>query len=121
MKRVLINIFKTLFFFDLAVICFTFLPSLKTENLALLKLGDEGFRFLLLAVLSFIFINLIERRSIKLPLKKIKFKQALSSVIAGAVLPVIAVAVMLIFKGIQLEGFNKISHLYYYLMNLQTT
>lgn len=115
MKKLMINIFKTLFFFDLAVACFPLLPNLKTENAALLKLWQEGLQFLFMVILSFIFINWVEKKSIKLPAKKKKVKQVFKGIFAGMVLPVIAVAFMVLLKSIQFTGFNKISHLYFWI------
>lgn len=115
MKKLFINIFKTLFFFDLAVMCFPILPTIKTENAALLKLSFEGFQMLFIILLTFIFIKWVEKKSIKLPSKKKKVKQVMFGLFLGAVLPVITVAVMISTKSFKFEGINEVKYLYFWL------
>ncbi len=115
MKKLLINIFKTLFFFDLAVMCFPILPTIKTENTALLKLFTEGVQLIFIIILTWIFIKWVEKKSIKLPSKKKKVKQVFKGLFFGIVLPVIAVAVMVATKSIDFVGIEKIKYLYFWL------
>ena len=115
MKKLLINIFKTLFFFDLAVMCFPILPTIKIGNAALLKLSFEGFQMLFIILLTFIFIKWVEKKSIKLPSKKKKVKQVMFGLFLGAVLPVITVAVMISTKSFKFEGINEVKYLYFWL------
>ena len=115
MKKLFINIFKTLFFFDLAVMCFPILPTIKIGNVALLKLSFEGFQMLFIILLTFIFIKWVEKKSIKLPSKKKKVKQVMFGLFLGAVLPVITVAVMISTKSFKFEGINEVKYLYFWL------
>ncbi len=115
MKKLLINIFKTLFFFDLAVMCFPVLPTIKTENTALLKLFTESIQLIFIILLTVIFLKWVEKKSIKLPSKKKKVKQVFQGLFFGIVLPVITVAVMVAVKSIEFEGVNKIKYLYFWL------
>lgn len=115
MKKLLINIFKTLFFFDLAVMCFPILPTIKTENTALLKLFTEGVQLIFIIILTWIFIKWVEKKSIKLPSKKKKVKQVMFGLFLGAVLPVITVAVMVSTKSFKFEGINEVKYLYFWL------
>ena len=115
MKKLFINIFKTLFFFDLAVMCFPILPTIKTENTALLKLFTEGVQLIFIIILTWIFIKWVEKKSIKLPSKKKKVKQVMFGLFLGAVLPVITVAVMISTKSFKFEGINEVKYLYFWL------
>lgn len=115
MKKLLINIFKTLFFFDLAVISFSLLPTIKTENSALLKFSSEGFQMLFIILLTIVFIKWVEKKSIKLPSKKKKFKQVMLGLFLGIVLPVIAIAVIIATKSFKFEGINAVKQLYFWI------
>ena len=70
MKNLIINIFKTLFFFDLGVILITLLPEVQNKNPALQKLIAESLPLGIVLILTILFILVIERRKIKLPIKK---------------------------------------------------
>ena len=115
MKKLLTNIFKTLFFFDLAVICFPLLPTIKIKNPALLKLSFEGFQMLFIILLTTVFVKWVEKKSIKLPSKKKKFKQVMLGLFLGFVLPVITIAVMIATKSFKFEGINAVKYLYFWL------
>jgi membrane protease YdiL (CAAX protease family) len=115
LKKLLINIFKTLFFFDLAVISFSLLPTIKTENSALLKFSSEGFQMLFIILLTAVFIKWVEKKSIKLPSKKKKFKQVMLGLFLGIVLPVIAIAVMIATKSFKFEGINAVKQFYFWI------
>ncbi len=125
LKNLIVNIFKTLFFFDLGVIVMSLLPALKLKNPALLKLATEGMFFGFVLFISLIFVLAIEKRKIKIGVGKRKIKSFLIGAVSGIAIPVICVAVIALFKGFDLSGFNKTPHLYYWipalLLNAITT
>lgn len=115
MKNLLVNIFKTLFFFDLALIVINLIPDLKTENPAKLILWREGMAFAVIWVLTLFFLLFVEKRKLKLYSKKGKFKSVMMGLLLGAVVPTLIAAAMWIFKALKLSGFNKISDIYFYI------
>ncbi len=125
MKNFIVNIFKTLFFFDLGVIVMSLLPTVKLKNSALFKLTTEGIYLGFVLILSLVFVLAIEKRKIGIGFGKRKFKSALVGIVSGIAFPVIFIAVLSFFKGFDLSGFNKHSHLYYWipaiLINALTT
>ncbi len=115
MKNFIIIIFKTLFFFDLGVVVMSLLPTVKLKTPALSKLATEGVYFGFVLILSLIFVLVIEKRKIRIGFGKRKFKSALTGAISGFAFPIIFFAVLAVFKGIDISGFNKTSHLYYWI------
>lgn len=118
MKNFIINIFKTLFFFDLAVIIIPLLPVIEKSDGALTKLISEALVLAVIVIFTIIFILVIEKKQITLPIGKHKFKSFWAGVAAGAVLPVVFIAITAVFKQFNYIGINKISHYYYWILAL---
>lgn len=115
MKNLLVNIFKTLFYFDLAVIAISLIPDLKTQNPAKLLLWREGMAFAVVWFLTVVFLLFVEKRKLRLYAKKGKFKSALLGVVVGIGLPSVILGVMWLFKSFKITGFNKVEDIYYYI------
>lgn len=118
MKNLIINIFKTLFFFDLAVIIFSLLPVVENKNPALALLINESIILGVVLLLTFIFIIFLEKRQLVLPVKKKFFPSLLKGLGVGSALPVICVAVMFITKSFHYVGFNKVDSWYFWIAAL---
>ena len=118
MKNLIINIFKTLFFFDLAVIVISLLPTVQNSNPALALLLNECIPLGLVILLTLFFFLFLEKKQVGPPLKHKKFKSFFKGLGFGAVLPVICVAVMFFTKSFHFLGFNKIDSWYYYVLAL---
>lgn len=116
MKNLIVNIFKTLFFFDLSIILLNVLPQHKTGRAEVINLRNEGAVCLLLLVLTFIFHKIVEKK--KFPFKKgicnLKFLPL--GILAGAVIPLVFTVVMRITKGYNFDGFNKIPKLWMWIL-----
>lgn len=118
MKNLIINIFKTLFFFDLGVILITLLPEVQNKNPALQKLIAESLPLGIVLILTILFILVIERRKIKLPIKKNIPKSLLWGLLTGSAIPIIFLAVNAATKHFNFISFIKTEHLIFWLLGL---
>ena len=116
MKNLLVNIFKTLFFFDLALIVISLIPDLKTDNPMKLLLWHEGMPLAVVVFLTVFFLIFVEKRKLHLYQKKGKFKSSLYGLLIGIAIPLVILSVMWIFKGFKITGFNKVEEIYYYIL-----
>ena len=118
MKNLIINTFKTLFFFDFILIVLHKLPTLKNANPALERLINEALVLAVLVVFTFVFLRFVEKRQLRLNTKKLKFKGFFVAGISGFVLPVVTVGLIRLLKGVDYIGLNKIPHFYYWIFAL---
>ncbi len=118
MKNLIVNIFKTLFFFDAGVIAFTLLPAVKKFNPALNKLISEFSVLGIVLIFTLVFLLLVEKRRLKLHFGKKRFRAFLTGLSTGAVIPITYIAVLAVFKNINIIGFNKTEHSYYWILAL---
>ena len=65
MKNLIVNIYKTLFFFDLAIVVAYYIPDIKTENAALLTLWREGVFFAVTLAFTLFFIRAVEKNKLR--------------------------------------------------------
>lgn len=116
MKNLIVNIFKTLFFFDLGIILLNVLPELKTRGVEVSNLWKECTACVLLLLLTLIFHRIVEKN--KFPIKKgiCNLKYLPLGVLAGAVIPVVFTVVMRITKGYNFDGFNKVPKLWMWIL-----
>ena len=115
MKNFIINIFKTLFFFDLAVIIISLLPQFKNENAALLKLMQEALTVTVPLFLSIIFYRFVEKRQVGVPKGKKKFKSAMKGLGIGFLIAGICVGLIWAFGFLKFTGFGSFKYIYYWL------
>lgn len=115
MKNLIVNIFKTLFFFDLSLIIISLLPDLKTENPALALLCKEGMGLAVILILTVFFLLFVEKRKLRLYSKKGKFKSFMGGIGLGFMFPVVIGGVMWLLKLIKISGINKTEQIYYYI------
>ena len=116
MKNLLVNVFKTLFFFDLALVVIPLIPQLKTENPLWLLLWREGMPLAVVLFLTVFFLLFVEKRKLHLYEKKGKFKSVLWGILIGIGVPTVILGIMWIFKSFKITGFNKIEEIYYYII-----
>lgn len=118
MKNLIVNIFKTLFFFDLSVIVFTLLPVIEKKNEALTKLISEAMVLGVLLILTAFYILFIEKRKIMLPIPKKPLKPLLVGLGVGVAIPVVIVILLKILKHFQYISFVKTTHYHYWILAL---
>lgn len=118
MKNLIVNIYKTLFFFDFAIVVAYYLPDIKTENAALLTLWREGVFFTVVLAFTLVFIKLVERKGLKV----FNFKNKLRHYSLGlitAIIPLgITVLCLWVFKMLRFNGANKISNMLFWIIAL---
>lgn len=85
MKNLIVNIYKTLFFFDFAIVAAYIIPKIKTSSAALNALFAEGVSFAAAALFTFIFIRLVERGRLRVFNTKNKMRHYSLGLLAGVV------------------------------------
>lgn len=111
MKKLLINIFKTLFFFDLAIIITYSIKPFNLKNAAFSALLQNAVNFAVIALLTFVFNFYIDKK-IKMKSKKTSvvqpFKTGFVTAAAfGMVVPIVCAAFSIAMKQITFSGVNK--------------
>lgn len=115
-KNLIVNIYKTLFFFDLSIVLVYYLPDIKTENSALLNLWREGIFLIVMIVFTVFFIRAVERKRLKVFNFKNKMRHYSIGLLSGVIPLGITVSVLFAFKMLKLSGTNKISHIALWLL-----
>lgn len=118
MKNLIVNIYKTLFFFDLAIVIAYYIPDLKTENPALLTLWREGVFFAVALAFTLFFIRAVEKNKLQV----FNFKNKLRHYSLGlitAVIPLgITVLILWLLKSLKLNGAEKTGGIAFWLIAL---
>lgn len=118
MKNLIVNIFKTLFFFDLSVIIISVLPALVLPNVAFTKLLQQALIMIVPLILSVIFYFFVEKQRLGVPLGKHKFRSLFLGLGIGILPIAISVGILKIFKGISFSSFTFDSKLWIWLIAL---
>ncbi|MGN0492310.1 MAG: CPBP family intramembrane glutamic endopeptidase, partial [Acutalibacteraceae bacterium] len=109
MKNLIVNIYKTLFFFDLAIVVAYYLPDLKTESTALLTLWREGVFLAVMIAFTLVFIKLVEKKRLKV----FNFKNKLRHYSLGLITAIIPLGITVLslwaVKSLSFNGVNKLS------------
>ena len=117
-KNLIVNIYKTLFFFDLAIVVAYYIPDIKTENSALLTLWRDGIYLAVVLVFTLFFIRVVGKSRLRV----FNFKNKLRHYSLGLITAIIPLAVtllpLLIFKSLKLNGAQKISGIVFWLIAL---
>lgn len=116
MKNLIVNIYKTLFFFDLSIVLVYYLPDIKTENPALLNLWREGIFFSVMIIFTVFFIRAVERKRLRVFNFKNKMRHYSIGLLSGVFPLGVTVLVLFAFKCLKLSGTNKISHIVLWLL-----
>ena len=83
MKNLIINIYKTLFFFDLSIVIAYYLPSVKTKNAAVSNLWREGVFFTVMLIFTLLFKTAVEHNRLKIFNTANKFRHYSIGLITG--------------------------------------
>ncbi len=118
MKNLIVNIYKTLFFFDLAIVIAYYIPDIKTESPALLTLWREGVFFAVTLAFTLFFIRAVEKNKLRV----FNFKNKLRHYSLGlitAVIPLgITVLILWLLKSLKLNGAEKTGGIAFWLIAL---
>ncbi|KNE19884.1 CPBP family intramembrane glutamic endopeptidase [Virgibacillus pantothenticus] len=112
MKRLISTILKTVIFFISWAILISFTPDIPTKNSALLRLWWEFTPFIAVLLFSVIFVLVIEKGKIKIPVASRFFKNFLIGVAIGFLWLGSVVAVLLLTKTMNIQGQNSINYIW---------
>ena len=118
MKNLIVNIYKTLFFFDLAIVIAYYIPNIKTENQALLDLWREGIFLAVMIIFTALFLKFAEHGTLKVFNTKNKLRHY-SIGLLTAIIPLgITVAALWLLKMLTFSGTSKAEHIILRLLSL---
>lgn len=83
MKNLIVNIYKTLFFFDLSIVVVYYLPTVKSKNIALGTVLNEGIFLGVMLLFTIFFINVVEKRNLKVFNRKNIFRHYSLGLLSG--------------------------------------
>ena len=116
MKNLIVNIFKTLFFFDLAVFIFTILPEItKASSEGMLKLKQEALIMAVPLGLTLIYFFFVERRKLGVPINRHVFKSLGWGLLAGVVPVGVVVGTLFLMKKLKFISIAKPEHIWLWL------
>lgn len=116
MKKLITTILKTVIFFVGWAILISFAPDIQTNNNALLRLWWEFVPLSLVVLFSFIFVLVIEKDKIKIPLASRFFKNSLIGVVIGFLWLGSVVAVLLLTKTMNIHDQNNIDYIWIWIL-----
>jgi len=116
MKKLLSTILKTAIFFIGWAIFISFTPDIHTNNQALLRLWWEFVPLACVVLFSIIFVSVIEKGKIKIPLASRFFKNSLIGVVVGVLWLGSVVAVLLLTKTINIQGQNNVDYIWIWIL-----
>lgn len=116
MKKLISTILKTVIFFVGWAILISFAPDIQTNNQASLRLWWEFVPLALVVSFSIIFILIIEKGKIKIPLASRFFKNSLIGVVIGFLWLGSVVAVLLLTKTMNIQGQNNIDYIWIWIL-----
>lgn len=107
MKNLIINIYKTLFFFDLAIVVAYLLPDIKTGNAALLNLWREGISLAVMLIFTVFFARVVEQRRLRVCNFKNKLRHYCIGMLVGVIPIAVTVLPLWLFQSFRISGTNK--------------
>lgn len=106
MKNLIINIYKTLFFFDFAIVAAYIIPKLKTGRDSLNALLTEGIFLAVALVFTFIFIKFAEKGKLRVFNNRNKLRHYCYGLLVGIVPIAVTAVPLFIFKKLAFNGVN---------------
>lgn len=107
MKNLIINIYKTLFFFDLSIVIAYYLPSVKAKNAAVSNLWREGVFFTVMLIFTLLFKTAVEHNRLKIFNTANKFRHYSIGLITGIAPIVLTVLPLFIIRTLRFSGINR--------------
>lgn len=116
MKNLIVNIYKTLFFFDFSIVVAFMVAEKRVGAPKLVIPLREGIFLLTLLVFTFVFSKFIERGKLKIfNFKNITRHYSLG--LLSAIIPLaFTTAIVFIFRGVAFSGVNKVEDILYWLL-----
>ena len=110
MKNLIVNIYKTLFFFDLSIVIAYYLPTIRAKNAAMQSLWREGIFLAVMIVFTFIFKRVVERNRLKIFNTSNKLRHYSIGLITGLVPSAFTVLVLMLIRKMKFSGINRPGH-----------
>ena len=107
MKNLIINIYKTLFFFDLSIVIAYYLPSVKAKNAAVSNLWREGVFFTVMLIFTLLFKTAVEHNRLKIFNTANKFRHYSIGLITGIAPLALTVLPLFIIRTLRFSGINR--------------
>lgn len=107
-KNLIFNIYKTLFFFDFAVIVIYFIPDINLKNPALSTLCRDAASLAVVLAFTLFFTRVVEKKRIKVPFFKNKLRNYSIGLICGAVTAALPVLLLWPFRMFEITGQNSV-------------
>ncbi len=108
MKKLISTILKTVIFFVGWAVLISFTPDIQTNNQALLRLWWEFTPLVSVVLFSVIFVWVVEKGKIKIPIASRFLKNFLIGAVIGVLWLGTVVAVLLLTKAMNIQGQNNI-------------
>lgn len=115
-KNLIFNIYKTLFFFDFAVIVIYLIPDINLKNPALSALVREVIPFAVMIVFTLFFTRIVEKRHVKVPFFKNKLRNYSVGLICGALTAALPVLLLWPFRLFEITGQNSVKSIVIWLL-----
>ncbi|MBO0995612.1 CPBP family intramembrane glutamic endopeptidase [Bacillus sp. SD088] len=116
MKKLISTVLKVVIFFMGWAILISFTPEIKTNNQAYLRLWWEFTPLAVVILLSVVFVLVIEKGKIKIPVASSFFKNSLTGVAMGTLWLGSVVAVLFLTKTMDIQGQNNIASIWIWIL-----
>ena len=117
MRKLFITISKTILFFVGWAVLVGFTPDIPTDNPAILRLGWEFTPLLTIIVFTLVFVFVLEKRNIKVPIFNDFYKNFFIGIVTGF-LWLGSVVVILMLTGIMvIQGENKVEYILIWMLS----
>lgn len=116
MKKLTNTIFKTIIFFMGWAILISFTPDIHTNNQAYLRLWWEFTPLAVVILFSVIFVFVVEKGKIKIPVTLGFFKNSLIGVVLGLLWLGSVVTVFFLTKTMNIQGQNSIDYIWIWIL-----
>ncbi|WP_232713313.1 CPBP family intramembrane glutamic endopeptidase [Bacillus xiapuensis] len=116
MKKLICTVLKTGIFFVGWAILISFTPDIQTHNQAFLRLWWEFSPLVVIVLLSVIFVFVVEKGKVKIPLASRIFKNSLIGIVIGILWLGSVVAVLLFTKTMNIQSQNDIDYIWIWIL-----
>ncbi|OZI10486.1 CPBP family intramembrane metalloprotease [Bacillaceae bacterium SAS-127] len=115
-EKLISTILKTVIFFIGWAILISFTPDIQTHNQAFLRLWWEFSPLVVVVLLSVIFVFVVEKGKVKIPLASRIFKNSLIGIVLGILWLGSVVAVLLLTKTMNIQSQNDIDYIWIWIL-----
>lgn len=116
LKKLLNTILKTVIFFIGWVILILISPNIQTNNDGFLRLWWEFTPFAAVVLLSIVFVSVIEKEKIKIPIVSSGLKNSMIGIVIGIIWLGSVVVVLFLTNTMNIVGFNKVNYIWIWIL-----